>query len=115
MTHDSRRQEPAGAESSAAGSRKPEKKFGPGIGAAVWLNETDDGQRQFRSYVAYVVMWRPTEIRLRRLNTLTLHSSDSVGSFVLASPTSLKIPSFIGMSHARRLGVELARRHLNGE
>ena len=41
----------------------PEKKIGPfagGIGVAIWLNtvDTDDGPKQFRSYVAERVMWR---------------------------------------------------------
>jgi len=46
---------------------KPEKRIGPfanGVGVAIWLNtvETDDGgTRQFRSYVATLVMWRRPE------------------------------------------------------
>ena len=41
----------------------PELKIGPfagGIGVAIWLNtaETDDGPKQFRSYVAQTLMWR---------------------------------------------------------
>ena len=43
--------------------KPPEKKISPvnsGISVAIWLNEvqTDNGARFFRSYVAYLVMWR---------------------------------------------------------
>jgi hypothetical protein len=44
-------EQPAEAKS-GGDAPQPEQKFGPysnGIGVAIWLNETNDGQRQFRS------------------------------------------------------------------